>query len=64
MQNQIHKNKNFKHKYNFQSCFTFEPGKLIQAKFNIANITTKHIRIVFQKLSKLKTKSDQKTIKK
>ena len=47
MQNQIHKNKNFKHKYNFQSCFAFEPGTLIQAKSNIANfLTKKHIRIV------------------
>ena len=65
MQNQIHKNKNFKHKYNFQSCFTFEPGKLIQAKSNIANILPKKAYPdSFNKLSKLKTKSDQKTIKK
>ena len=47
MQNEIHKNKKLKQKYNFQSWFTFEPGKLIQAKSNIANILPKkHIRIV------------------
>ena len=46
-QNQIHKNKNFIHKYNFQSCFTFEPGNLIQSKSNIASsLPRKHIRIV------------------
>ena len=37
-QNRIHKNKNVKHKYYFQSCFTIEPGKIIQAKSNITNI--------------------------
>ena len=45
-QNRIHKNKNVNHKYNFQSCFTIEPGR-IQAKSNIANILPKkHSRIV------------------
>ena len=66
MQNKIHKDKNFKHKYNFRSCFTFEPGKRIQAKSNIANILPKnHIRIVLlncrnSKLNPIKKQSKNK----
>ena len=70
MQNQIHKDKNFKHNHNFQSCFTFEPGKLIQAKSNIANILPKnHIRIVVikcrnSKLNPIKKQSKNKETRK
>ena len=66
MQNRIHKNKNVKHKYYFQSCFTIEPGKIIQAKCNIANILSKrHIRIVLincqnSKLNTIKKQSKNK----
>ena len=66
MQNQIHKDKNFKHNHNFQSCFTFEPGKLIQAKSNIAKtLPKKHIRIVLincqnSKLNTIKKQSKNK----
>ena len=66
MQNKIHKDKNFKHKYDFRSCFTFEPGKRIQAKSNIANILPKkHIRIVLincrnSKLNPIKKQSKNK----
>ena len=70
MQNRIHKNKNVKHKYYFQSCFTIEPGKIIQAKCNIANILSKrHIRIVLincqnSKLNTIKKQSkNKKTLK-
>ena len=68
MQNQIHKDKNFKHKNDFRSCFTFEPGKRIQAKSNIANILPKkHIRIVLancenSKLNQIKQQTVQEKV--
>ena len=61
MQSQIHKDKNFKHKYDFLSCFTFEPGKRIQAKSNIDNILPKkHIRIVLANCENSKLNPIQK----
>ena len=61
MQNQIHKDKNFKHKNDFRSCFTFEPGKRIQAKSNIANILPKkQIRIVLANYENSKLNPIQK----